>query len=123
MRRNGFTMIELLVAVTILALLVSIAAPRYFGNLDRAKEDVLREDLYVMRDAIDKFYADRGKYPDSLEELVTERYLRKVPVDPFTQSVRTWVLVPAEDKSAHGVQDVHSGAPNSGSDGTSLKDW
>lgn len=123
MRKNGFTMIELLVAVSILALLVSIAAPRYFGNMDRAKEDVLREDLYVMRDAIDKFYADRGKYPDSLEELVTERYLRRVPVDPFTQSARTWVLVPSEDKSVRGVHDVRSGAHNSGSDGSSLKDW
>lgn len=123
MRKNGFTMIELLVAVAILALLVSIAAPRYFSNMDRAKEDVLKEDLYVLRDAIDKFYADRNKYPESLDELVKERYLRKIPVDPFTKSARSWVLVPSDDKSVVGILDVRSGAPNTGSDGTWLKDW
>jgi general secretion pathway protein G len=123
MRKNGFTMIELLVALTILGLLVSIAAPRYFGNMDRAKEDVLKEDLYILRDAIDKFYSDRSKYPESLDELVKEHYLRKVPVDPFTNSARSWVLVPSEDKSVAGVFDVRSGAPNAGSDGTWLKDW
>lgn len=122
-RKGGFTMIELLVAVTILALLVSIAAPRYFGNMDRAKEDVLKEDLYIMRDAIDKFYADRNRYPESLDELVTERYLRKVPVDPFTQSNRSWVPIAAQDKAIPGVVDVRSGAPNAGRNGTWLKDW
>lgn len=123
MRKNGFTMIELLVAITILGLLVSIAAPRYFGNLDRTKEDVLKQDLYILRDAIDKFYADRNKYPESLDQLVTERYLRKVPVDPFTKSPRSWVLVQSEDKTVAGVVDVRSGAPNAGADGTWLKDW
>ena len=123
MRKNGFTMIELLVAITILGLLVSIAAPRYFGNLDRAKEDVLKEDLYVMRDAIDKFYADRNRYPETLDELVKEKYLRKLPADPFTQSSRSWVPVASEDKTITGVMDVRSGAPNAGRDGTWLKDW
>jgi general secretion pathway protein G len=123
MRKNGFTMIELLVAVTILALLVSIAAPRYFGNMDRAKEDVLKEDLYIMRDAIDKFYADRNRYPEKLDELVAEHYLRKIPVDPFTQSNRSWVPVNSEDTAIPGVIDVRSGAPNAGRDGTWLKDW
>jgi general secretion pathway protein G len=123
MRKNGFTMIELLVAITILGLLVSIAAPRYFGNLDRAKEDVLKEDLFILRDAIDKFYADRNKYPESLDQLVAEKYLRKVPVDPFTKSQRSWVLVQSEDKTVAGVVDVRSGAPNAGADGTWLKDW
>lgn len=123
MRKNGFTMIELLVAVTILALLVSIAAPRYFGNMDRAKEDVLKEDLYIMRDAIDKFYSDRSRYPETLEELVAERYLRKVPIDPFTQSNRSWVLIAAQDNTIPGIVDVRSGAPNVGRDGTWLKDW
>lgn len=116
-------MIELLVTITILALLVSIAAPRYFSNMDRTKEDVLKEDLYLMRDAIDKFYSDRGKYPATLQELVTERYLRKIPVDPFTQSANSWAPVAPLDPSLGAVADVHSGAPNTGRDGTWLKDW
>jgi general secretion pathway protein G len=116
-------MIELLVTLAILGLLVTIAAPRYFGNMDKAKEDVLREDLYVMRDAIDKFYADRERYPDTLGDLVKERYLRKIPIDPFTQSANSWVPVPPEDPSLGGVADVRSGAPNTGRDGTWLKDW
>lgn len=123
MRARGFTMIELLVTLAILGFLVSIAAPRYFSNIDRAKEDVLKESLYVMRDAIDKFYADRERYPETLDDLVKERYLRKIPVDPFTQSPRSWVQVPPEDPSMGGVADVRSGAPNTGRDGTWLKDW
>lgn len=122
-KRRGFTMVELLVALAILGLLVSVAAPRYFGNLDRAREEVLKEDLYVLRDAIGKFYADRNRYPETLSELVTERYLRKLPVDPFTQSANSWVVVPAEDPSMGVIADVHSGAPNKGRDGTWLKDW
>ncbi|MGG7607182.1 type II secretion system protein [Massilia sp. BKSP1R2A-1] len=123
MRSRGFTMIELLVTLAILGFLVAVAAPRYFGNMDRAKEDVLREDLYVMRDAIDKFYADRGHYPDALDDLVKEHYLRKIPIDPFTQSARSWVPVPPADPSLGAVADVRSGAPNTGRDGTWLKDW
>ncbi len=123
MRQRGFTMIELLVTLAILGLMVSIAAPRYFGNMDKAKEDVLREDLYVMRDAIDKFYSDRHHYPDALEDLVTERYLRKMPVDPFTQSARSWVAFPPADPALGAVADVRSGAADAARDGTWLKDW
>jgi general secretion pathway protein G len=123
MRRNGFTMIELLVTLAILGFLVALAAPRYFGNLDRAKEDVLREDLYVLRDAIDKFYSDRNRYPDKLDDLVSERYLRKLPIDPFTQSANSWVVVPPSDPSLGAVADVRSGAPNTARDGTWFKDW
>lgn len=123
MRARGFTLIELLVALAILGLMLSIAAPRYFGNMDRTKEDVLREDLYVMRDAIDKFYSDRQHYPDALNELVTEHYVRKLPVDPFTQSALTWITVPPADPSIGAVADVRSGAKETARDGTSLKDW
>lgn len=122
-KRTGFTMIELLVALAIVGLITAIAAPRYFGNLERAKENVLKEDLYVLRHAIGSFYADRNRYPDTLKELVDEKYLRKLPVDPFTQSSLSWVVVPAEDPSMGIVADVRSGAPNKGRDGTWLKDW
>lgn len=123
MQKRGFTLIELLVTLAILGLLVAIAAPRYFGNIDRTKENVLREDLYVLRDSIDKFYSDRNRYPDAIDQLVTAHYLRKVPVDPFTQSTRSWVAIAPADTSLGAVADIRSGAPGSGSDGTLLKDW
>jgi general secretion pathway protein G len=124
MRTNkGFTMIELLVTLAILGMIISIAVPRYFGNIDRARENVLREDLYLLRDSIDKFYSDRNRYPDTLNELVTERYLRKIPVDPFTQSANSWIVVPAADPTSGVVADVKSGAPNTARDGTWFKDW
>lgn len=116
-------MIELLVTLAILGLLVSLAAPRYFGNIDKAKEDVLREDLYLMRDAIDKFYSDRNRYPDKFSDLVTAQYLRKIPIDPFTQSTLSWVPVAPADPSLGAIADLRSGAPNKGRDGTWLKDW
>lgn len=122
-RPRGFTLIELLVTLAIIGLLVAIAMPRYFGNLDKAKEDVLREDLYVIRDAIDKYFSDHNRFPDAIDELVTTRYLRKLPVDPFTQSSRTWVPVAPADATLGAVADVHSGASNTGRDGTWLKDW
>lgn len=122
-RQRGFTMVELLVTLAILGMIVAMAAPRYFGNLDKAREDVLREDLYVLRDALDKFYSDRNRYPDTLDQLVTERYLRKMPVDPFTQSARSWVPLVATDPTMGVVADVRSGAPGKARDGTWLKDW
>jgi general secretion pathway protein G len=122
-RRGGFTLIELLVALAIVATILTLAAPRYFSNVDRAKEVVLREDLYVLRDAIDKYYSDRGKYPDKLEDLVKRKYLRSVPVDPMTQSSNSWVLIAPEDQTLGAIQDVKSAAPNKASDGTWFKDW
>ncbi|OEZ54889.1 type II secretion system protein [Duganella sp. HH105] len=122
-QNKGFTMIELLVTLAIIGMLVSLAAPRYFGNIDRAKEDVLREDLYILRSALDHFYSDRNVYPAKLEELVTEKYLRNLPVDPYTLSPRSWVPVAPTDTTLGGVADVHSGAPGNGRDGTPLKDW
>lgn len=84
--KQGFTLIELLVAMTIIALLLSIVAPRYFNSVSKAEEAVLKQDLALMRDALDKYHADTGQYPDKLEDLVNKKYLRKLPVDPITQS-------------------------------------
>lgn len=123
MRTRGFTMIELMVALAIVAMILTIAAPRYFGNLDAAKENTLREDLFVMRDAIDKHFADQGRYPDSLSDLVAKRYLRAVPVDPITQKTSTWVVKPPPDASLGTMYDVQSGAPDKARDGTAYKDW
>ncbi|MBC3832901.1 type II secretion system protein [Undibacterium amnicola] len=123
MCKRGFTLIELIVALAIVAIILTIAAPKYFGNIDKTKEAVLREDLYVLRDAIDKYYGDKNKYPDALEDLVTEKYLRSIPIDPFTLSARSWVLVPPEDTSLGVVSDVRSSAPNKARDGTWFKDW
>src|SRR5579871_1479605 len=93
-RDRGFTLVELLVVMAIIATLLSIVAPKYFNSLDRSKETVLRQDLNVMRDAIDKFSSDTGKYPGDLAELVEKRYLRAIPVDPLTESADTWIAIP-----------------------------
>lgn len=123
MRRTGFTLIELLVALAIIALLLSIAVPRYFGGLTRAEEAVLKENLMLLRDAIDKHYADTGKYPAGLEELVAKKYLRAVPPDPITQSATTWVQVPPADAKLGAVFDVKSGAQGSGANGKPYAEW
>jgi type II secretion system protein G len=120
---SGFTLIELMVVLAIIALLVAIVAPHYSGRITRAEETVLREDLMVMRDAIDKHYADAGQYPGSLEELVTKRYIRSVPSDPITQSNRTWIVVPPAEHEKGGVYNVKSGARGNGSDGKPYDQW
>ena len=122
-RASGFTLIELLVVMAIIALLLSIATPRYFNSVDKTKEAVLRQDLSTMRDAIDKYYGDTGQYPDTLDDLVSKKYLRKLPVDPITDSATTWVVVPPSDADQGGVYDLHSGAPGNGRDGTSYSGW
>jgi general secretion pathway protein G len=122
-RRSGFTLIELLVVMAIIAVLLTLAVPRYFGSLDRSKEAVLREDLFQLRDAIGKYYGDKGKYPESLEALAAEKYLRKVPVDPLTESAATWVVVAPEDPQKGGVYDVKSGAQGKSSDGSVYSEW
>jgi general secretion pathway protein G len=122
--RNGFTLIELLVVLAIVALLLTIAVPRYFGSLDRSKEAVLKEDLYQLRDAIGRYYGDKGKYPETLDALASEKYLRKIPVDPMTESASTWVPVaPLDDAGKGGVFDVKSGAQGKAADGTAYADW
>jgi len=108
--RHGFTLIELLVVMTIIATLLMIAMPRYFQSLERAREATLRQDLAVMRDAIDKFSGDLGRYPESCEELVQQKYLRAVPVDPITRSADTWQFVRSDSAEEVGIRDVRSGA-------------
>lgn len=117
--RSGFTLIELLVVMAIIATLLTIAVPRYFASVERSKEAVLKENLRVMRDAIDKYYADNGRYPETIEVLATRRYVRAVPMDPITDSASTWVtLPPPENTVPGGVYDIHSGAPGNANDGT-----
>ena len=120
---RAFTLIELLAVLAIIATLLMVALPRYFGSLDKSKEAVLKEDLFQMRDAIGKYYGDQGKYPESLDALVSARYLRKVPVDPITDSAATWIIVPPEDPEQGGVYDVRSGAQGRASDGSAYADW
>jgi general secretion pathway protein G len=120
---QGFTLIELLVVLAIVATLLTIAAPRYYGSIDRSKEAVLKENLFQMRDAIIKYHADKGRYPDSLQALAAEQYLRKIPLDPITQSAETWVVVASPDADARGVFDVRSGAAGRGADGSEFNTW
>lgn len=115
--RSGFTLIEMLVAMAILALLLSLVVPRYFDSLDRSKDAVLMENLKTTRDVIDKFYGDHGRYPDSLAELVEKRYLRSLPLDPVTQSNRTWIIVAPDAPIRGQVYDLHSGAKGRTKDG------
>jgi general secretion pathway protein G len=122
---SGFTLVEMLVVMTIITLLVSIAAPRYFRSVERARENTLRTSLNVMRDAIDQHLADRNQYPDSLAALATERYLRDLPEDPMTGRRDTWVVLPPPPDSAWtgGVFDVRSGAAGRALDGRLYADW
>ncbi len=123
-RGRGFTLIELLVVLAIIATLLTIAVPRYFTHVERAKEATLRETLSVVRESIDKFHADTGRFPDELEELVTKRYLRKIPVDPVTGSAEGWVVVPVPNTAIPGkIYDIKSGAPGNGQDGTPYAEW
>lgn len=121
--RRGFTLIELLVVLAIVALLLTIAVPRYYGSLDKSKEAVLKENLYQLRDAIAKYHADKGKYPESLGALAADKYLRRVPLDPITESATTWIVVSPSDSQRGGVFDVRSGAPGKALDGTEYSQW
>ena len=120
---RGFTLIELLVALAIVALLLSIVVPRYFGGVTHAEEAVLKENLYLIRDALDKHRADIGRYPESLEQLVARKYLRSVPTDPITRSTQSWIVVGPADPQEGAVYDVKSGAQGVGRNGKAYEDW
>jgi general secretion pathway protein G len=125
MRRRGFTLIELLVVMAVIASLLAIAVPRYFHSVDRSKESVLRQNLRTTREAIDRFYGDLGRYPETLEELVAKRYLRALPFDPVAESDSTWILVPPPPDAALGgrVYDLKSAAHGAASDGRAFAEW
>jgi len=120
---GGFTLIELLVVMAIIGTLLSLAVPRYFRTLERARETVLKHDLAVLREAIDKHYADLNEYPETLPVLVEKRYVREVPIDPFTRLADTWTLIPSDDPDHSGIRDIHSGAAETASDGTPVSSW
>jgi len=123
-KRRGFTLIELLVVLGIVALLLTLAVPRFFPSVDKTKETILLDNLRNTRAVIDQYHADTGRYPDSLEQLVEKKYLARVPVDPITESESTWVLVPpAEDGAPGAVYDIRSGAPGNGRDGRPYAEW
>jgi general secretion pathway protein G len=122
-RHRGFTLIELLVVLGIVALLLTLAVPRFFPSVDKAKETILAENLRTTRAVIDQFYADTGRYPDSLEQMVEKKYLPRVPFDPVADSDALWVIVPPEDASRGGVYDLHSGAEGKGRNGKPFAEW
>jgi len=121
-KQVGFTLIEILVVMAVVAMLITLAMPRYFGSLEKSKETVLRETLATTRDALDKYYADNGKYPDSLDALVSKKYLRAMPFDPVTDSNATWAIIPPDDAEKGLVADIRSGAEGNGRDGKPFKE-
>jgi general secretion pathway protein G len=124
MKRNrGFTLIELLVVLGIVALLLTLAVPRFFPSVDKTKETILAENLRTTRAVIDQFYADTGRYPESLEQMVEKKYLPRVPFDPVADSDAAWVIVPPEDPGRGNVYDLHSGAEGKGRNGKPYSEW
>jgi general secretion pathway protein G len=124
-RPRGFTLVELLLVLVLVALLASIVGPTVTAGLQRSRESTLKHDLRVMRQAIDDYYGDHGRYPAALDALVENRYVRRVPPDPLTGKVDTWVFTQSEEQgdTPSGIRDVHSGAEGQAIDGTSYKDW
>ena len=125
---RGFTLIELMIVMTIIGILASIAAPNYQRSVIKAREAVLMEDLYQMRRAIDAYFADHTKYPESLDALVEAKYLREIPLDPFTRAQDSWeVVIPTPTEEGEvaegGVEDVHSGSDLVGLNGTPYREW
>lgn len=122
-RARGFTLVELLVVMVVISMLLTIAVPRYFKSLEHSKEAVLRQDISSLRESIDHFYGDTGKYPETLDVLVAKHYLRAIPIDPISRSSDTWVVLHAEDPEDTGIKDVHSGAQGNDSQGQPYATW
>jgi len=122
-KRAGFTLVELLVVLGIVALLLMLAVPRYFPSVDSARETILADNLRSTRAVIDQFYADTGRYPETLEQLVEKKYLRSLPVDPITESTDTWIVEPPENGDLGGVYNVRSGAPGNDRSGRPYAEW
>lgn len=120
---SGFTLLELLLVLALMAVLAGLVTPALTKSIDHAREATLKEDLSVMRRAIDAYYADRGEYPPDLDSLVQRRYLRRIPVDPATDRTDTWRLVAEDEGPKRGIIDIHSGAEGNASDGSLYKDW
>jgi general secretion pathway protein G len=120
---RGFTLIELLVVMAVLALLVLIVSPRYFQSVDKAREASLRATLQETRRAIDQYYTDKGRYPPTLQALVDERYLRSLPVDPFSERSDTWTIVSPKDPQLGAVFDIRTANPGNASDGGAYASW
>ncbi|NHZ96936.1 prepilin-type N-terminal cleavage/methylation domain-containing protein [Massilia sp. CCM 8734] len=120
---RGFTLIELLVVLGIVALLLTLAVPRFFPSIDSAKDTILADNLRNTRAVIDQYYADTGRYPDSLEQLVEKKYLRNIPVDPVADSSTSWILVPPEDTTKGNLYSIKSGAPGNDRNGKPYLDW
>jgi len=125
--KKGYTLLELMIVVAIVGILVTLAIPNFQQSAMKAKETALKQNLFTMRAVLDQYYADRGDYPDSLESLVEGKYLRSIPVDPFTKSSTTWTEIYEEqeegDDSSAGVYDIKSGSEDVAGDGTPYKDW
>ncbi|WP_295993267.1 type II secretion system protein [Rugamonas sp.] len=123
MKTRGFTLIELLVVLGIVALMLTLAVPRYFPSIDKSREVVLADNLRNMRAVIDQFYGDTGRYPDTLDQLVEKKYLRALPLDPITDSSASWIIVPPDDGSKGAVYSIKSGAPGNDRSGKPYADW
>lgn len=122
-RPRGFTLIELLVVLAVLAVLASMVVPRYLDRVDEAREVVLKQNLIGLRTAIDQYFRDKGKYPETLEALAKERYIRAVPIDPITSRVDTWITIAPKGDGDKPVFDVRSGASGQGKDGSTYATW
>jgi general secretion pathway protein G len=120
---HGFTLIELLVVLAIISTLLTLAIPRYFSSMEKAKETVMKENLWTMRDALDKYYGDTGKYPDRIEDLATKKYLRTIPIDPITGETTTWRAIPPDDPEKGSVYDIKSGAQGNSTTGSAYSEW